>query len=344
MSTTTAVRRARSAARAHPAYFLAVKAAVATMLAWLVVGPIGGFAAEYPYYAPLGALAVVSTSVAVSMRSSVEVVVAILLGAAIALAAQLLPLPEPIPLGLAVIVASLVAASGVAGAMGSWVPLAAMFVLVAGAGESIEYSAAYAGLTAVGALVGVAVNVALPQLLLTPAAIAQDQLRAQLADRLDELADALEQEVVNELDWNALRHSLDRTARSASDLIAQARDARRANWKAARWAGAADHQEVRAEALRSLASCVDEVIALVADQRAEIRNDDDAAAELRGRASAALRAVATLLRDSTTLVDARDAVSALRSEVVRAQARTGDHHFAAAAITLNLEQAVEAWS
>lgn len=101
---------------------------------------------------------------------------------------------------------------------------------------------------------------------------------------------------------------------------------------------------MRARALNSLTGCVDEVIALVADQRAEIRNDDPAAAGLRARTAVALRAVATLLRDPTTLDDGRSAVSDLRAHVVRAQAETGDHHFAAAAITLNLEQAVEAWS
>ncbi|MFC7492762.1 MULTISPECIES: hypothetical protein [unclassified Nocardioides] len=343
MSTTTVVRRARAVARAHPDIALALKAALAVMLAWLAVLPFG-FAAEYPYYAPLGALAVVSTSVAVSARSSIDVVVAILLGSAIALAAQLLPLPDPVPLGLAVIFASLVAAGGVAGSMGGWVPLAAMFVLVASKGDPVEYSAAYGGLTAFGALVGVGVNVALPQLLLTPAAIAQDRLRAQLADQLDELATALEEEIVSEKDWNSLRHSLDQTARAADHLIRQAREARRANWKAVRWAETSNRHELRAQALHSLTACVDEVIALIADQRAEIRNDDPDAADLRVQTARALRCVAALLRDSTSVDDARQAVSALRTRVAETQARTGDHHFAAAAITLNLEQAVEAWS
>lgn len=341
---TSVVRRARATARAHPSLLLALKAALAAMLAWLLVQPLGGFAAQYPYYAPLGALAVVSTSVAVSVRSSVEVVAAILLGAGIALATRLLPLPEPLPLGSAVVIASLVAAWGVAGAMGSWVPLAAMFVLVAGKGDPVEYSAAYGGLAALGALVGVAVNLALPQLLLTPAALAQDRLRAMLSDQLDALADSLEQEVVGERDWNELRHSLARTAHQAEDLILEARLARRANWKAARWAETADRHEVRAQALHNLTGCVDEVIALVAGQRAEIRNDDPAAADLRARTAVALRAVADLLRDPDCLDDTRAAVADLRFHIVQAQAKTGDHHFAAAAITLNLEQAVEAWT
>lgn len=343
MSTTHAVHRARTGVRAHPDFFLAFKAALAAMLAWLVAQAIGGFAAEYAYYAPLGALTVVSTSVVVSVRSSVEVVLAILLGAALALGAQLLPLPEPIPLGLAVVAGSLLGASGLVGAMGSWVPLAAMFVLIAGRGDPIEYTAAYGGLTAAGALVGVAVNVVLPQLPLTPAARAQDRLRAELADQLDELADALEQEIVGEKDWAALRRGLGRTAQHAESLIARARDARRANWKAARWADTADQHDARAAALQSLTGCVDEVIALVSHQRAEIRRDDPTATDLRETTAAALRAVAALLRDPEALDAARSAVAELRGQV-ETQARTGDHHFAAAAITLNLEQAVDAWT
>jgi uncharacterized membrane protein YgaE (UPF0421/DUF939 family) len=344
MRTTTAVRHPRWTARAHPDFFLAFKAALAAMLAWLLGQSIGGFAADYPYYAPLGALTVVSISVAVSVRSSIEVVVAILLGAVLALAAELLPAPEPVPLGLAVVVGSLVGASGLVGAMGGWVPLASMFVLVAGRGDPIEYTAAYAGLTAAGALVGVGVNAALPQLPLTPAARAQDRLRAELADQLDGLAAALEQQVLGERDWNALRQSLGRSAASAERLIAEARDARRANWKAARWADTVDRHDTRAGALQSLAACVDEVIALVSDQRAEIRNDDDAAAELRATTATALHRVAALLRDSEEAEAAREAVADLRAQVVRVQAATGGHHFAAAAITLNLEQAVEAWT
>ena len=344
MSNAAPVRRVRSSARAHPDFFLAVKAALAGMLAWLLVQMLGSFAMEYAYYAPLGALTVVSTSVVTSARSSIEVVAAILLGAAVAFAAQLLPVPEPVPMGLAIVTGSLLGMSGVVGSMGSWVPLAAMFVLLAGRGDPVGYTAAYGGLTAAGALVGVGVNVLFPQLPLTPAARAQDRLRAQLAAQLEELAVALDQEILGEKDWTQLRRSLDRTARNAENLTVRARDARRANWKAARWTEVADRQDARARALHSLTGCVDEVIALVADQRAEIRNDDPAAADLRAQAAVALRSVAALLRDDASADEAREAVSELRSRVVETQARSGDHHFAAAAITLNLEQAVDAWA
>lgn len=344
MSTTDVARRVRTHVRARPKLALAVKAALAAMLAWLLVRPLGSFATEYSYYAPLGALTVVSTSIAVSVRSSFEVVIGILLGAGIALAVQVVPLPEPLPLGLAVVVGSLVGASGVAGAMSGWVSLAAMFVMIAGRGDPVGYTAAYGGLTALGALVGVAVDLVLPQLPLTPAAIAQDRLRAELADQLDALAQALEQELLGEKDWHELRRTLERTARDAEVLVDQARDARRANWKAARWSELVDRHDRQERALQSLAGCVDEVIALVADQRAEIRRDDPVAADLRAATAAALQSVAGLLRGSHETDGARRAVTDLHDRVVDAQRSGGDHHFAAAAIALNLEQAVEAWS
>lgn len=344
MSTTIAVRRVRSTARAHPSLFLAVKAALAAMLAWLVVQPIGDFASGYAYYAPLGALTVVSTSVAASVRDSFQVVVAILLGAVLALVALVLPVPAPLPLGVAVVAGSLLGASGIAGVMGAWIPLAAMFVLVAGKGDPIGYTAAYGGLTALGALVGVGVNLVLPQMPLTPASRAQDRLQAQLADQLDELATALEEEIVGETDWKALRSSLARTARQSEDLSARAREARRANWKAARWADSADRHDSRAQALQRLTGCVDEVIELVADQRNEIRRDDPTSAALRASTAVALRRVAALLRDPDELDGARDAVADLHARVAGLQRTSGDHHFAAAAISLNLEHAVDAWT
>ncbi len=128
----TVVRQARTRARTHPQYFLALKAALAAMLAWLVVQPFGGFVVEYSYYPPLGALSVVSTSVVRSARNASEVVVAILLGAVLALVAEALPLPEPIALGVAIVAGVLVGASGLAGGMGSWVRWPRCSWLVAG--------------------------------------------------------------------------------------------------------------------------------------------------------------------------------------------------------------------
>ncbi|HEU5038890.1 MAG TPA: aromatic acid exporter family protein [Nocardioides sp.] len=338
-------RRLRAASQAHPGWFLAAKAGLAAMVAWLVVQPLG-ITDAYPYYAPLGALVAVSTSVVGSVRTSLQAVVALLLGAGLALIVEVLPVPEPLALGLAIVVASMVAGWRALGGMASWVPFAALFVLIAGASDPIEYAGAYIGLTSAGALVGVVVNLLLPQLPLTPAALAQDRLRAALADQLDQLATALDEHVLGEHDWAALRRTLAHAARDAEDLTDQARDAARANWNAPRWSAWVEHRDARLRALQRLAGSVDEVVALVSEQRTEIDRDDDVAAALRSAAARAFRSVAALLRNSTEVAAdrARTAVADLRALVFRAQAESDAPHFAAAAITLNLEQAVDAWS
>ena len=56
------VDRASGLITARPRTLLALKAAVAAGLAWLVVLPFSGVADDYPYYAPLGAVVATSTS------------------------------------------------------------------------------------------------------------------------------------------------------------------------------------------------------------------------------------------------------------------------------------------
>ncbi|WP_141014713.1 aromatic acid exporter family protein [Nocardioides sambongensis] len=345
-------RRLRRIAWSRPRWFLAVKTGAAATLAWLVAQPLGDLGAHYSYYAPLGALAAMTTSVVSSARTAAQAVLAIGIGAALALLIRVSPAPGPLGLGVAITVGVLVAGWPRLGAMGSWVPFAALFVLIAGAGDPFGYTAAYAGLTALGGLVGVAVTALLPQLPLTPVDQVQHRLRAELADELDRLATSIDREIVDDEDWAALRSALARRAREAEDLIVHAREARRANWQASRWSAAADRSDDRARALQRLSGCVDEVIALISDQRTDIRRDDPDSAELRGSVAAALRAVATLIRENgeeevsspETIDRARDAVEGLRAQVVRTQQRSSLPHLAAAAIALDLDGAVEAWS
>jgi len=69
----------------HPQLALACRAAVAATLAWLVASVIPGPAAEYPYYAPLGAVIATSTTLRGSVLESLQTVAGIVVGAAIAL-------------------------------------------------------------------------------------------------------------------------------------------------------------------------------------------------------------------------------------------------------------------
>lgn len=350
MRITDPTGRLRAATWEHPRIYLALKAALAATLAWLAVLPLGDLGAKYSYYAPLGALTAMTTAVITSIRTTVQSVVAITLGGALALTIDLLPVPRPLGLAVALGVAVLVGGWRRLGTMGSWVPFAALFVLIAGAGEETQYTAAYAGLTALGAAVGVALNLLLPQFPLAPAARVQEQLRSEIGDQMDRLASCLEREMADEHDWAALRRTLARRAAEAETLIAQAREARRGNWSARRWAERADLRDRRARALQRLSGIADEVIALVSDQRTDIRRDDPDSAELRAGIAGGLRAVARLIRetgedqpDPDVVEEANQAVERLRADVVRTQQRSSLPHLAAAAIALDLEQAVTAW-
>lgn len=118
----------------------ALKAALAATLAWLVVQPLGGPADQYAYYAPLGAVIAISVTVVDSASAAVQGVVAILLGAALAvLAVELVP-GTPAGLAAVVLLGTVVAGWWRLGDMGSWVPIAALFVLTIGSSGLVDYS------------------------------------------------------------------------------------------------------------------------------------------------------------------------------------------------------------
>jgi uncharacterized membrane protein YgaE (UPF0421/DUF939 family) len=349
----------RSAAWRHPRLLLAGKTALAAGAAWLLVQPFGGFVDDYPYYAPLGAVVATSTSVVGAARTAAQAVAAILAGAALAVTVNALPLAEPLAIAIGIGIGVLVAGVRGFGTMGSWVPFATLFVLLIGSDDPAEYVAAYGGLTALGAALGVAVNLVVPQLPLTPATLAQERLREQLADQLDLLADGLDHaEPLSPDDWAELRLALHPQARRVEELVQATSEARRANWRARRWAEAADRGEEQARALQRLTGCVDEVISLVGDVRTAVHADEELAAGLRERSSAALRAVAAMLRSVegeaeegeepdaplTASGHAADAVAHLAEEASRAAGAGGERYLGAAAIAVSLQQAVDAWS
>ena len=307
----------------HPRWTLSLKTAVAAALAWLLVQPFGGFIQQYPYYAPLGAVVAMSTTVVSSLRASWQAAAAVSLGCLLALAVQPLGLPIPVDIALVVGSGTLLAASPPLGAMGGWVPTAALFALVLGHEHPVGYVAAYGGLLALGALVGVVVNAVFPQLPITPAAVAADQLREEVAGQLVDLADGLRSGDVPAA--RALRHQ----TRRVDELIGTVHEGQRANWRSRRWADAADRQFRVAEAVVRLSDCVQEVAELVTVGSIDV--------ELREDLAAAMTAVAEMLRsDEGADERAEDAVRRLRDLVAT-------DHLAAAAVTANLQRAVDAW-
>ena len=139
----------------YPLLPVAIKTAVAAALAWLVVRPIDGPASDYSYYAPLGAVVVVSSRLAASIRWSLEAVLAVALGAVLALGAREVPVPGVVGVGLVVGAGTLIGAWRRVGSMASWVPISALFILILGGHDPFGYVLAYLGYLAAGAAVGV---------------------------------------------------------------------------------------------------------------------------------------------------------------------------------------------
>jgi hypothetical protein len=302
---------------------MSVKTALAAALAWLLVQPVGGFIEQYPYYAPLGAVVAMSTTVVSSLRASWQAAAAVSLGCVLALAVQPLGFPIPVDIALVVGAGTLFAASPPLGSMGGWVPTAALFALVLGHEHPVGYVAAYGGLLALGALVGVGVNALFPQLPITPAAVAADRLREEVAGQLVDLADGLRSGDVPAV--RALRHQ----TRQVDEWVSTVHEGQRANWRSRRWRETADRQFRLADAVIRLSDCVQEVADLVS-----IGTIHDG---LRDDLADAMTAVAAMLRDEEGGEERAElAVRRLRELVAT-------DHLAAAAVTANLQRAVDAW-
>ena len=342
-----ALGAARDFLRAHPRATLAVKGAIAAGLAWVAVQPVQGVASDYPYYAPLGAVVATTTTVVSAVRASVQSVAAIAVGAALGLAGHVAPMPQLPALMLAVGLGIVAGGLRLLGGAGAWVPIAALFVLILGGDDPAGYVLAYAGLTGLGALIGIAVNMVLPQLPLTPAARAQELLRSELVHQLHALADALETDDPLDGDsWRGLTGATSPTSALLDTMLSEAREARRGNWRTPRWAEWADEQERHSHALESVGRLVDEVAALMADERNPVHRSGAVERALRHDIAAALRATAGVLEargEDPPYAEADAAVAHLRQAALAGDLYPEEERLVAAAVSLSLGRALDWW-
>lgn len=166
---------------------LALKCAVAATGAWLIAQQLTS--SPEPYYAPMTAFLVIQPTVAASVRDSAQYLVASVLGTAVALGMHAV-LPGGL-LALAVTVGVAVLLGGLPGLGDQRVTVAfwALFVLVVGGSDPSGFAVQRTPEAVIGVLVGVLVNVAVPPLLVDPAQERLQQLRDDLADVLQEMAD-----------------------------------------------------------------------------------------------------------------------------------------------------------
>lgn len=214
---------------------MAVRTAVAAALAWVAVRLIPG-TVDYPYYAPLGAVAGSSLNVVSTMRHTARAALAVVLGAAIGLTARGLLPSDVWTVAVVVGVGVLVAGLPLLGDLGAWVPTAALFVLILGGRDPVEYPAVYAGLILFGGLIGTLVTFLLPQVPLTPVERALSRLRTALVENLERLAAGLETDDLPDRDhWRRRTMPLDHWIWTTHRTRQEAEESRRWNLRAAQW-------------------------------------------------------------------------------------------------------------
>ncbi|WP_110182528.1 FUSC family protein [Nocardioides solisilvae] len=329
----------------------AVKVAVAAALAWLLVVPWGGVADEYPYYAPLGAVASITGTFSGSLRTTLSNVGAIALGAVPAVLALLLPGPEVAALAVVVLVGAWLAGSDRLGPSTSWIPISGLFILVIGHDDPWTFAGAYLGLVALGALVGLLVDTMWPALPLAGAQRSLDRLRGMLVDQLVDLADGLEADPLpSAADWAERGWPVQRHSHEMQRVLEQVREARQVNWRASRWQETAGRQDRHARALEQLAFLTEDVYRLLArTEQSDLAHDQVALGPgLRPVAARALRATARLLADLTDDAaspdgwrTARDAVEELATEVRRIRSGSDAEFFAAGSLVTALRRTLD---
>ncbi|MGY2064208.1 hypothetical protein [Blastococcus sp. SYSU DS0619] len=334
----------------HPRFGLALRAAVAATIAWWLAHLVPGPLSEYPYYAPLGAvIATTASTLAGSVRASVQTVAAIALGAGVALAGDALVDQELLTLAVVIAVGVVLSGWQRLGSAGSWLPTSALFVLLFGNENTTAYVLGYLGLSFMGALVGVAVAAAFPPLPLAPAQQTLATLREALAGQLDDLVDGLRQEHPPTQDeWRGRIHTLDPLLAQMRDAVQQTDEARRGNRRAARYRRAVDRQYRQARALERLTLLVEDLTQLVAETEVADREHVPLGPRLRPPASRALAALADVLRsvdgataDPQTTRAADATLAEFTTALRRARSTTDDDLFEAGNILENLRRSLD---
>lgn len=244
-----------------------VRAALAAALAWQAALLLPPALAEYAYYAPLGAIIGVSPTVADSASAAWRTVLSILLGFALAVAVyEFVPGP-PNALTIALLVALAIGVEQwrLLREQASWVSFAAVLMLTVGTDDPAAYVVRYAGLTLLGAAVGVLVTTVLfAPMQLTTAVQRIALARELLAAHLEEIAGGLRTgRIPAPEQWAERTRLLGRALDGMRSAEAQVERARRANPRAHRWQGTAGSIREQSRALDRVAVLVDDLTTLV---------------------------------------------------------------------------------
>lgn len=256
-----------------------VRAAIAAGLAWQVAVLLPPLLSDYAYYAPLGAVIAVHPTIADSASAAWRTILAILMGFALAFGVYELTRAVPNAITIALIVALAIGVEQwrrVLREQASWVSFAAVLMITVGSGEPGPYVLRYAGLTLVGAIIGVLVTAVLfPPLQLTQAVQQIDRTRALLAGHLRDIAVTLRDGRIPDPDeWTDRNRRLDRALDAMRAAEDQVERARRANPRARRWQGRATEIREESRAVDRVAVLVDDLTSLIVEYHPHRRGID----------------------------------------------------------------------
>ncbi|MGD7787565.1 hypothetical protein ACQCX2_04495 [Propionibacteriaceae bacterium Y1700] len=268
---------------------------MAAGIAWVVAQFVPG-GDEYPYYAPLGAVVATSVTIAASLRGTMRAFGAILIGAVVASVVDTFFEPSSFTVAAVVAVGVLLSALPVLGDKGSWVPTAALFVLVLGEGDSLQYTLSYAGLVLAGALIGTVISVLAPQVPTAPMASAVTSLRVVLCDQLESLAAGLEQqELPDERGWTGRQLSIESRLVRVQTELQRVQDSRHGNLRAVRHRVRLEQATEEARALAHCAWLAQDLTQIISGEERLGNSHLALGSELRPPTVEALRAVAGAL-------------------------------------------------
>lgn len=216
-----------------PARLLHVaKTAAAATLAWYAGHLVPGEANAFAYYAPLGALVASVPTVAGSVRASIQVVIGVLIGVLAAGALVTLGTPVALAVPVAVGVGTLLAGIPVFGVGRDYIPIAALFVCVVGGANPDGFSIGYVVQMAVGAAIGVGLNV------LVPPATGREQAERSMSAVKTAVADTIQRATAlpdeespdEELkEWRASLRRLEADLADAKTLVGEVQENQRGN-------------------------------------------------------------------------------------------------------------------
>ncbi|MFD5601206.1 aromatic acid exporter family protein [Leucobacter sp. NPDC058333] len=231
---------------------LALKAAIGVTAAWLIGRLLPGELETYAYYAPLGALLGVAPTIVSSVRTSIELIAGIVIGVAIGWALVGTGTPWYVRAPVAAGVGMLIAGVRTLGEGRTYVPIAAVFVVILGAGDPESYVAGYVAQFGIGLLVGTLVNVVfIPPLTYGYARSRVADLKSDFASAADDLAAVLLGEwPPDRADWLDDARRRQRSVDEVEAMVVEAKESGRGNPRAMWRSYDASGDDADIEALR----------------------------------------------------------------------------------------------